>query len=46
MLFKRCFNRAEMKFIRLFYNNKLSKCGRSMFFYCTFVIYTYLNMIT
>ena len=29
MLFKRCFNRVEMKFIRLFYN-KLSKCGRSM----------------
>ena len=30
MLFKRCFNRAEMKFILLFYNNKLNKCGRSM----------------
>lgn len=45
MLFKHCFNRAEMKFILLFYN-KLNKCGRSMLFYCTFVIYTYLNMIT
>ena len=32
MLFKRCFNRAEMKFILLFYNNKLNKCGRSMLF--------------
>ena len=44
MLFKRCFNRAEIHTVIL--NNKLSKCGRSMLFYCTFVIYTYLNMIT